>query len=290
MTAENTEWKPRDEKHAQEVARLEAAADAAKRRKEEQAKAREATDTAPKAGPLAGIVNGALHELLAGVKVMTPDEIDKLNRERDAEIKDQQRAERLASRAKWWEAICPARYREPFDFTKVAASVDRAEIQRVLDWRFSDRGLYLIGATGLSKTRAVATLLRRVYVDEGRSVKRMDGVQFANEAGAAFYSAPEAEKWLTGLTKPDVLWLDDLAKRWTPATEEAAFAVVERRTAEMRPLVITINYSREEMEAMTHDAEVVRPLLRRLRDYCDVVTFDGQKTAGEAQETGKLPF
>lgn len=243
-------------------------ADIARRQALEQkpAAAKAATDPADPEGIQAAFAR-------AGLRMLSATEVAVIEREQSEAVAEQQRQQSREGRVRLWAKICPDRYCEPFAWEKVAAEADHAALAQVLAWKYSDRGMYIVGETGASKSRAVGNALGRVFVDQGRSVRHMDGIEFANSAGAAFGDASKAEAWLRELCKPDVLWIDDFAKRWTPATEEAAFALVERRTARHnRPLIITNNYGKEGMEAMAHDILVMGPMIRRLKDYCDVIS------------------
>jgi DNA replication protein DnaC len=170
-----------------------------------------------------------------------------------------------------WKLKCPPKYNGTFD--AVRSPTARDVIAKVLDWQFGARGLFVIGATGKSKTWSLWTLLRRLFVDERLSVRVFDGVQFANEAAAAFGNPESAERWLSKCMKPDVLAIDDLAKRFTPASQQAFFALIDRRTAQLKPVLITANLHGESLSEMLADSEMEDPLRRRLREHCEVVVF-----------------
>ena len=187
-----------------------------------------------------------------------------------AELDAMQAAEVARTRAAQWAKICPAVYAEPFDPAKSRAKP--AGLAKVRAWRFGPRGLYVIGATGSGKSRSVGTQLTPAFM-AGVSVRYVDGVTFAIESGAHMGNPTEAirSEWMRTLRTVDVLWIDDFAKRWTEATEEAAFAVVEWRTARKLPIIITTNYSGDEMRGMAVQANVMEPMIRRLKEFCDVV-------------------
>ncbi len=187
-----------------------------------------------------------------------------------AELDALQAAEVARTRAARWAQICPAVYAEPFDPAKSRARA--AGLAKVRAWRFGPRGLYVIGATGSGKSRSVGTQLTPAFM-AGISVRYVDGVTFAIESGAHMGNPTEAIKseWMRTLRTVDVLWIDDFAKRWTEATEEAAFAVVEWRTARKLPIIITTNYSGDEMRSMAVQSNVMEPMIRRLKEFCDVV-------------------
>jgi DNA replication protein DnaC len=74
-----------------------------------------------------------------------------------------------------------------------------------------------------------------------------------------------------------VLFMDDLAKtRWDPSTEGIFFDIVEARTRDHRPLLVTTNRSGAAMEKLFSE-NIAAPLVRRLRDHCDCFAFEQGK-------------
>lgn len=179
-----------------------------------------------------------------------------------------------------WEKICPPRFREPFDVNKVTLGVDLRAVETILGWQHGERGLYIYGETGHSKTRALQALLRRLIVDEHRSVKFYDGNAFAIAAGRAFGSPEDTEAWLLENVQADLFVIDDMAKRWTPATADAAFTIIDRRVNHRRPVIVTINYTAAEMIQIGKAGgevaslrDVATPMMRRIADYCQTVVL-----------------
>lgn len=219
---------------------------------------------------------GILFDMMRQQELLPAEEVERIEREAAA-AESEQRAERdrldgMEFRKEKWVERCPQKFREPFNFKLCKDGVDPDEIGRVMKWEFGPKGLYVIGHTGRSKTRAMFTLLRRLYVEENRQFTWVDGFRFANEAAAAWGDCDETEKWLASVCKPSIYFIDDLAKKWTASTEEAAFALLDRRGAANKPTFITINYSGDELRKMTYDAKVLEPFLRRVKDYMEIVT------------------
>lgn len=212
---------------------------------------------------------------------LTPEQI--AQGEADIRANHQEALERIyrEQREGAWKRVTPAEYREPWDWAKADPRCNRAEIERVWNWQRGPRGLYIIGRTGLCKTRALHVLLRRLIVEEKRNVKLITGVQFAAEAAAAFGDPSTTKRWLREFTEVPTLAIDDVAKRWTPATEDAFFEIVDARTSNQKPLLLTSNYTADHLRTMSKargEAAVARdmiePILRRLRDYCDIVCVE----------------
>lgn len=210
---------------------------------------------------------------MAAVEPMTSEELQKSS---------QRALEALEERNRYsaWSIMAAGIYAEPFDMTKVADSVDRSEVQKVLDWQFSPKGIYVVGNSGGSKSRAVYAMLRRQYLTERRDVRIMDGPSFASYCSAAFANPEQTEERLNALVEPQILFIDDLFKRFTPATEDGAFTVIERRTSRKKPILITINYDANDLTAMSRGKgdvgiakDMMAPILRRLAEFCEVITF-----------------
>lgn len=250
-------WQPRDPEHSLELARLE---QETARIKEKLTRGRD---------PAHGQAQDVPAILIPTFKVLSEADMQAHIAQQDAEIHAEQAKERREGRQAKWEAICPTRFRESFDFAQVDPEASLEGLRAILAWTYQRRGLYLVGDSGHSKTRAVFSMLTRLFVEECRSVKWLDGHGFANAAAAAYKDPESTERWLKTLFVPDVLFLDDLAKRWTPTTEEAAFCVIDRRGAWNKPTIITINYAAEQLREKAHDALVIEPFLRRVRQYLE---------------------
>lgn len=179
-----------------------------------------------------------------------------------------------------WEKRCPERYREAWRWDLVKPGVQRSEVLKVTAWQYGERGLYIYGESGRSKTRALYVLLKRLILAERRDVKIFDGPGFSTAASRAFSEPAETDRWLDPICRVAVLVIDDLGKRWTPATEDAAFTVIDRRTAAKLPTLVTANYTGEQLQQMSNarnELAIIRdmtsPLRRRLTDYSDAVIF-----------------
>ena len=61
-----------------------------------------------------------------------------------------------------------------------------------------------------------------------------------------------------------------------PTTEGIFFDIVEARTRDHRPLLVTTNHSGAAMEKLFSE-NIAAPLVRRLRDHCDCFAFEQGK-------------
>jgi hypothetical protein len=62
----------------------------------------------------------------------------------------------------------------------------------------------------------------------------------------------------------------------SPSTEGIFFEIVEARTRDHRPILVTTNHSGAAMEKLFSE-NIATPLVRRLRDHCDCFAFEQGK-------------
>lgn len=215
---------------------------------------------------------------MLGLKVLSPAELDAVMAKTKEDSKREAAEALVREKQEAWERLCPEEFREPWDWAKCRAP--KAEVLKVLNWKYQKRGLFLLGDTGHCKSRAIWKLLEKLYLEQGKKMIVLTGTQFANQAAAAYGDCATAEAWTKKLARVDLLFVDDLGKRWTPSTEEAAFDIVDRRTAAQLPIFITSNYDAEQLAAISAGrgggrvaADMVTPLFRRILDYTDQPVF-----------------
>jgi DNA replication protein DnaC len=130
----------------------------------------------------------------------------------------------------------------------------------------------LRGSTGTGKTRAMWRLLRRLF-DEGRSIEALT----AGEFGRSYADAAgqyRASAWFERLAAVDVLFVDDLGKGcWSEAVRAVFFDLIDKRTRFGRPVLITTNDTGPELSERMRDVNLGDPLVRRLREFCEVLKF-----------------
>lgn len=158
-------------------------------------------------------------------------------------------------------------------------------LTEVLAWQYGPTGLLLIGGTGGGKTRAAWLLLRRLF-DEGRKIKAFDCLAFAHEIGRRFRDGEGEdgpETWIDSLAETEIVFFDDFAKNvFTDRAESEIFGLIERRTANLLPIIATSNLTGADIERKT-SADRGAPLVRRLREFCEVVIFD-RPAGGQVDE------
>jgi hypothetical protein len=184
-------------------------------------------------------------------------------------------ADKRDTRMAGWCELCPLEFRTPDEVggrTRLDI-LDQAAPQwrKVLVWNYHGRGLLIRGETGRCKTRAMWRLLRRLF-DEHRKIRWMTAAEFdrqCRDAGGSF----TLTRWFKDLKEVDIFFLDDLGKgSWTHGTEGQFFDLVDTRTREGRPILITCNDNGASLaDRLSADRGV--PLVRRLRDYCECVVL-----------------
>lgn len=176
-----------------------------------------------------------------------------------------------------WTRICPKEFRTlaeggRTDMERLTATCP--EFYRITGWRYSERGLMLRGTTGLCKTRAMWRLLRRLF-DEGHTLE----VLTAGELGRSYADAAgryEGNAWFDRMSTVAVLCVDDLGKgSWSEAVRAVFFDLVDKRTRNGLPLLVTTNDDGGQISEKMRELNLGDPLVRRLREYCEVVAMGG---------------
>lgn len=167
-----------------------------------------------------------------------------------------------------FEKICPAAYRE----TDVA-QLPKNQFDRAMQWTMGPRGLLLMGPTGQCKTRIAWKVIERLVRQEYlRSIAVFSGVSFGHELAKA-YKRDEAEEWLERIWEAKVVFFDDLGKlKLTERAETELFGVIDHRTSHNLPIITTTNDTGDTIADRMSDNRGPA-LVRRLREFCQVITF-----------------
>jgi DNA replication protein DnaC len=163
--------------------------------------------------------------------------------------------------------LCPIEFQE-YDNQLLS---NPKKFSEIANYAFSRIGLLVVGETGAGKTRAIWQLLRRIYVDEGKEFKFFTGIRFANEMQAS-YRMEDRSAWVDGLMDVNVLAIDDIDKmKFTERMETEIFGIIDDRISNRKKTIITTNISGDELIARM--PIVGEPLVRRLREFCEVIKF-----------------
>ncbi len=188
-------------------------------------------------------------------------------------INEEMEAGRRELREKTFAELAPVVYRN-VDLTKLPNLHAFEEAQK---WRMGAKGLLLMGEAGRGKSYAMWTLLRRLYVEERRTLLVFSASEWTTTVSKMFGDPEHTEQWLRNLVRPDVLAIDDLFKgRLTEAQGFALYSVFEDRCSRGKPIIATLNAdSRSIMSRMAEggNADRAEPLLRRMSEFCKRIRF-----------------
>lgn len=166
-----------------------------------------------------------------------------------------------------WDFLVPPLYR-----ATDPTMLPQEPLSKVMAWKFGPKGLVIHGNTGTGKTRAAALLLKRIHLQDRKTIAAFFGNSFAHECGRRFLHGG-GEEWIAELSRFDVLFLDDFGKnKFTERVEAEQFGLIERRISHLRPVILTTNFIGKTLAGkMSEDR--AEPLIRRLREFCDDVAF-----------------
>lgn len=212
------------------------------------------------------------HDLVSGSAELCGRTIYQRWCDRCLELIEQEQAElkrmaRVESARGRWAEVCPPEY----DQTDCKKIPGQAAMKRVVGWQFGKRGLLIVGPTKKGKTRSAMVLLKRLAVDELKSVVLFLDNSFARQCAEMFGDGGSG--WIKEAMKADVVLIDDLGKfKLTERVESELFGLIEHRTSWQRPIIVTMNATGQELESRM-SADRGAPLLRRLREFCEPVAF-----------------
>ena len=176
---------------------------------------------------------------------------------------------RLARRTKLFNAQCPPLYQQ----TDVAR-LPKEKLAEVMKWKYGPRGLMLYGPSRRFKTRLVWTLLKRVLTEDRPEVAFMafDCMSFEKDI-MRHYQAEDEHLWFDKVCAAPLLFFDDFGKiKLTERAEAELFGIVERRTANLLPIILTTNDDDATLVARMSDNRGI-PLVQRLREFCEQIKF-----------------
>lgn len=165
-----------------------------------------------------------------------------------------------------WRRICPPL----FLHTEVLRLPP--QLANVLEWQMPcTTGLLLSGPPGAGKTRCAIQLLRRLHW-ESWSMVITSGFEFATDCGRGLMDGSWYEQ-LQQMMQTPVLFIDDLDKcKMTETVETQLFGLIDYRSSHMRPLIVTLNSGKAELEQRFSDVRG-GPIIRRLSEFSTTVRF-----------------
>ena len=136
---------------------------------------------------------------------------------------------------------------------------------------WGNRSLLLHGTTRLGKTRAAYEVARRYWKEKYRKQVFMTARSFEKLIEEGFQKYDHSAR-IDKLIACPFLFIDDLGKERT--TQRVAcdlFAVIDERTINHRPTIITTNFNSSSLLGRFDDQELGAALIGRFRDYFDII-------------------
>lgn len=149
--------------------------------------------------------------------------------------------------------------------------------QRVVirSWRpvGDGKGLWMVGDTRKGKTRCSCVLLDEL-IKEGRSVKAFFHGNFNDELVEVIRSEKSFRQWKYGITKTDILFIDDLfASKLTERVEASLFDILDERISWKRPTIVTTQLTAKEAKSRFHSMKRCEAFFARIEEFFKVIPF-----------------
>lgn len=147
-------------------------------------------------------------------------------------------------------------------------------LDTVMRWEYGPVGLALRGPTGVGKSRVAWELVKREWMT-GRESQAIDSSFGAKVSRLLWSGITHYDEWIRSLCKAPLLLMDDVTHcELTPRVEEALFRIIDTRTVQGRPFVITSNESGSSLADRIGSTKG-QPLVRRIREFCETINPDG---------------
>lgn len=158
---------------------------------------------------------------------------------------------------------------------------DHALSRQLYDVVKGGRGLYIVGLVGRGKTTLACAIARRLISQGVSRVRFLASVDLPSMIRATYNrNADETEDEIVHkYASCNVLVLDDLGKgRSTDFAINTIFQIVDRRTRNLLPTIVTSQYERDKLAewmARSVDRETAESLVSRLAGHCDRICITG---------------
>lgn len=207
--------------------------------------------------------------LLVGFRACScPDAVRKAERE-ERERAEEERAKAEAELARRYDlAGIPPKF--------IGAETDDEQCIATV---MGGKGLYVQGPNGTGKTYFAIAVAKRV-IRAGKMVRVTSAVKIKGELFSTFGSKTTEEEVYSRLVRPYLLVIDDLGKECDSKTVVSMlYRVINERDERMRPVIITTNFSKQELGeklAESGDVSSAEAIVSRLFGMTEKIEIDGE--------------
>ena len=169
-----------------------------------------------------------------------------------------------------WDPVMPM----PIEFRNTDQARLPQNLQALITKKlFVDgRGLLIHGQSGLGKTRTAWIVLEKWWKEHDcPSIKTYTMRRLQNELEES-HERGKHMRTLNEVIECPMLFLDDLGKeKLTPRLASDLFSIVDERSVNHRPCLITTNFNGALLSGWFPETEMGIAFVRRLKDYYDLV-------------------
>ncbi len=148
----------------------------------------------------------------------------------------------------------------------------REAYEKAMKWQVGRRGLLLRGLSGTGKSRTLWSLMARLYSEDVK-ITVYDCGKLYNEIGEKFKNG-WGHYHIKQLILTPILALDDLGQQSpTERGEASLFHIIKTRTEKKLPVIVSTQYTGDELIAKAVEGQRMTALVRRLRENTRAISF-----------------
>jgi len=158
-----------------------------------------------------------------------------------------------------------------------------------------NHGILLYGPPGTGKTFIAASIANHLIRQRGVPVAFVSSIDIINKIYSGYGRDDDGTAFLNSLNRAALLIIDDLgaeSKGKSGKDREIIYQIVDNRLRSKRPMIVTSNYTMDELRQRL-DYDGVNRIVDRLAEICVPIKIDGpsirqQKAAQKRTEFIKL--